>query len=114
MNLGDDFLFQQDNDPKHTVHNVKLRLLYNVKNQLHILPQLSNLNPTQHLWDLLEHKIWQYNITSKENLKKVIMIKLNNISSNETRLVQSMPKRLTEVFKHKDSPQPDIRFYLTV
>ncbi|GFX84245.1 transposable element Tc1 transposase [Trichonephila clavipes] len=24
LNLGDDFWFQQDNDPKHTAHNVKL------------------------------------------------------------------------------------------
>ena len=24
LNLGEDFWFQQDNDPKHTAHNVKL------------------------------------------------------------------------------------------
>ncbi|GFT34060.1 transposable element Tc1 transposase [Trichonephila clavipes] len=65
QNLGDDFWFQQDNDPKHTAHNVKLWLLYNIKNQLRSPPQSPDLNPIEHLWDLLERKIGQHNITSK-------------------------------------------------
>lgn len=54
LNLGQDFWFQQDNDPKHTPHNVKLWLLYNTKHQLYTLPQSSDLNPIEHLWDLQE------------------------------------------------------------
>ncbi|GFX78301.1 transposable element Tc1 transposase [Trichonephila clavipes] len=38
LKLGDDFFFQQDNDPKHTAHNVKLWLLYNIKYQLRSPP----------------------------------------------------------------------------
>ncbi|GFW24664.1 transposable element Tcb1 transposase [Trichonephila clavipes] len=65
LNLGDDFWFQEDNDPKHTAHNVKLWLLYNIKNQLRSPPQSPDLNPIEHLWALLERKISQHPITSK-------------------------------------------------
>ncbi|GFX19797.1 transposable element Tcb1 transposase [Trichonephila clavipes] len=105
LNLGDDFWFQQDNDSKHTAHNVKLWLLYSIKNQLHSPPQSSDLNPIEHLWDLLERKIRQHHITSKEMLKRVIVTEWNTISSEETsKLVQSIPKRLMEVLRHKGYP----------
>ena len=63
LNLGDDFWFQQDNNPKHTPHNVKLWLLYNINNQLRTAPQSWDLNAIKHLLDLLERKIRQHNIT---------------------------------------------------
>ncbi|GFW34569.1 transposable element Tc1 transposase [Trichonephila clavipes] len=66
LNLGDDFWFQQDNNPKHTAHNVKLWLLYNIKNQLRSPSQSLDLNPIEHLWDLLERKIGQHPITSNK------------------------------------------------
>ncbi|GFU35259.1 hypothetical protein TNCV_1232201 [Trichonephila clavipes] len=37
------------NDPQHTAEIVKLWLLYNVPNQLHMAPQSSDLNPIEHL-----------------------------------------------------------------
>ncbi|GFV50092.1 transposable element Tcb1 transposase [Trichonephila clavipes] len=105
LNLEDDFWFQQDNDPKHTAHNVKLWLLYNIKNQLHSPPQWPDLNTIEHLWDLLERKIRQHHITSKEMLKRMIVSEWNTISSEETsKLVQSMPKRLMEVLRRKGYP----------
>ena len=104
LNLRDDFWFQQDNDPKHTAHSAKLWLLYNIKNELNTPPQLPDLNPSEYLRDLLELKIWQHSITSKDMLKSVIIMKWNNISSNEIRrIVQSMPKQLTRG-KHKVYP----------
>ncbi|GFY17929.1 uncharacterized protein TNCV_3384221 [Trichonephila clavipes] len=60
FNLGD-----ENNDPNHTAHNVKLWLLYNIKNQLRTPSQSPDLNPIEHLWDLLERKIGQHPITSK-------------------------------------------------
>ncbi|GFV59535.1 transposable element Tcb1 transposase [Trichonephila clavipes] len=105
LNHGDDFWFQQDNDPKHTAHNVKLWLLYYIKNQLRSPPQSPDLNPIEQLWDLLEGKIRQHHITSKEMLKRMIVTEWNTISSEETsKLVQSMPKGLMEVLRHKGYP----------
>ncbi|GFT74326.1 uncharacterized protein TNCV_538891 [Trichonephila clavipes] len=103
-------LLQQDNDPKHTAHNVKLWLPYNIKNQLPSPPQSPDLNPIEHLWYLLERKINQHRITLKEMLKRVIVTEWDTISSEETsKLVQSLPKRLTEVLRRNGYPQLAIK-----
>jgi len=80
LGLEDDFWFQQDNDPKHCAINTKLWLLYNVKNQLNSPPQSLDLNPIEHLWDLLKRRIRQHTITSKDMLKQVMVEEWNKIS----------------------------------
>lgn len=52
LGLGDDLLFQQHNDPKHTALKVKLWLLYNTKRQVN-LRQSADLNPLEHLWKIV-------------------------------------------------------------
>lgn len=69
LSLGNDFIFQQDNDPKHTSLIVKEWLLYNVPKQLHSPPQSPDLNPIEHLWEELERRIRKHSITSKASLK---------------------------------------------
>ena len=39
LKLGNNWIFQQDRDPKHTAYVVKSWLLYNVSKQLHSPPQ---------------------------------------------------------------------------
>lgn len=105
LGLGNSYLFQQDNDPKHTADIVKLWLLYNVPKQLRTPPQSPDLNPIEHLWDLLERKIRQHAITSKTMLKEVLQAEWEKISREETmKLVHSMQKRLAEVLKRKGYP----------
>lgn len=105
LGLENEYWFQQDNDPKHTALNTKLWLVYNVKNQLRTPPQSPDLNPIEHLWDLLERKIRKHTITSKKMLKDVILEEWGNITAEETRkLVFSMPKRLTEVLQRTGYP----------
>ncbi|GFU19888.1 transposable element Tcb1 transposase [Trichonephila clavipes] len=72
LDLGSSFRFLHDNDPKHTAEIVKLWLLYNVPNELHTPPQSPDLNLLKHLRDLLERKIRQHNVCSKDMLKSVL------------------------------------------
>ena len=105
LGLQGSYYFQHDNDPKHTAEIVKLWILYNIPKQLHTPPQSPDLNPIEHIWDLLEHRIRQHHITTKEMLKEVLQLEWTKISREETRkLVQSMPKRLSEVLQRKGYP----------
>ncbi|GFX61274.1 transposable element Tcb1 transposase [Trichonephila clavipes] len=72
LDLGSSFRFQDDSDPRHTAEILMLWLLYNVPDQLHTPPQSPDLNPVEHLWGLLERKIHQHNISSKDMLKSAL------------------------------------------
>ena len=72
LGIEEDYMYQQNNDPKHTAYNTRLLLLYNIKKQLKTPPQSPYLNPIKHLWYLLERCIRNHVITSKEMLKAVL------------------------------------------
>ncbi len=57
LGLGRNYIFQQDNDPKHTALNSRLWLLYNTPAQLHTPPQSPDVNPIEHLWSYLDKKL---------------------------------------------------------
>ncbi|GFX31428.1 transposable element Tcb2 transposase [Trichonephila clavipes] len=102
VGLGSNFIFQQANDPKHTVKIVKLYVLYHCKKELHTPPQSPDLNVIENLWPQLEKSVHEHTITSKEVLKNVLKEEWTQITVETTKkIVKSMPKRLQAVIKAK-------------
>lgn len=105
MGLGDDFIFQQDNDPKHTARNTKLWLLYNARNRLETPPQSPDLNPIEHLWHYLEVEIRKRHISNKKELEKALREEWEKIPPSFCAdLVASMPRRIQAVIAAKGYP----------
>lgn len=102
LGLSRNWIFQQDNDPKHKSKIVSEWLLYRTPKTLDHPPQSPDLNPIEHLWEHLDRKIRMRTISSKEDLKKTLMDEWTKISSEVTQnLAESMPRRLREVLKSK-------------
>lgn len=105
LGLPDTWIFQHDRDPKHTSYLAKEWLLYNSPKQLNSPPQSPDLNPIEHLWEILERKVRKHKISNKNELKTVLLLEWNKINSSNTQpLVDSMPRRLKEVLKSKGGP----------
>ncbi len=99
------FIFQHDNDPKHTAGLIKQFFTKKRIKKLDWPPYSPDLNPIEHLWSEIERKIRNYYIKNKEDLKKAITDVWSNIEPEITRkLVESMPRRLEEVIKSKGGP----------
>lgn len=105
LQLPDRYVFQQDNDPKHTALNTRLWLLYIVPNQLKTPPQSTDLNPIEHLWADLERQIKKRELRTKNDLKNALKEEWDRISPDRTKkLVLSMTNRLKEVIKQRGYP----------
>jgi transposase len=52
LGMQDSYLFQQDNDPKHTARITREWLLYNARGLLETPPQSPDINPIENLWSL--------------------------------------------------------------
>lgn len=100
LRLDRGWIFQQDNDPKHTSKIVKEWLLYHTPKQLDHPPQSPDLNPIEHLWEHLDREIRKKEIRSKDSLKSAILEEWQKISREVTEnLVNSMPRRLQAVIQ---------------
>lgn len=105
LDLGNQRIFQQDNDPKHTAHIIRDWLLYYAPRQLKTPPQSLDLNPIENIWDVLEKLVRKYDIKSRESRKTGLVRAWKEITPDITEnFVMSMPRRLQSVIDAQGGP----------
>ncbi|GBO30683.1 hypothetical protein AVEN_211102-1 [Araneus ventricosus] len=66
LEISRHFKLYQDNDPKHTADICKLWVLYHCPAVIKTLAQSPDLNPIEHVWDYLQQKNNEHNISYKQ------------------------------------------------
>ncbi|KAG2469549.1 TC1A transposase, partial [Polypterus senegalus] len=102
LRLGRRFIFQQDNDIKHTPKISKVWLQDNSVNVLEWPNQSPDLNPIQHLWrdlKMVVHRRFSFNLLELERCCKKEWAKL--AKDRCAKLVASYSKRLEAVIAAK-------------
>lgn len=104
--IGRNFIFQQDNDPKHTsilcTKYLKLKEDIGVLKRLTWPPQSPDINPIELLWDELDRRVKDLRPTSLGGLWNSLEEAWNNIGAQTLRkLVERLPKICAAVIKAK-------------
>lgn len=98
--MGRGWQFQHDNDPKHTSAYVSKFLK---KKQVRVIKwpsQSPDLNPIEHLWEELDRRIRQREMSNRNQLLQCLEEEWKKIPLNRLNaLVNSMPSRCAAVIK---------------
>ena len=111
MYPSSDGYFQQDNAPCHKARNISNWFLEH-DNEFTVLkwpPQSPDLNPIEHLWDVVERELRALDVhpSNLHQLQDAILSIWANISKEcYQHLVESMPRRIKAVLKAKGGPTP--------
>ena len=105
LGLGRRFLFQQDNDPKHTSKIARDYLKQARIATLEWVAQSPDVNPIEHLWDHLKRELRKTKVSNKNELKDLIVSIWQSIPIDVTqKLVDSMSRRLEAVIAARGGP----------
>ena len=102
-----DYVFQEDNAP---IHTARLAKNWKEENGIVCIPwpaQSPDLNPIEHLWDVLERKVRAHKPLpkNKEELWQILQEEWLNIDDHiYQNLVDSMPRRITAVINSNGNP----------
>ncbi|CAK9834280.1 Transposable element Tcb2 transposase [Anthophora retusa] len=100
-NMSDDFIFQNDNDPKHTARVVKQ---FFQEENITVLPwpsQSPDINPIENLWSIIKKTVQGYKPKHLNELYSTIETAWSNITVDQCKkLIDSMPRRCTEVIRN--------------
>lgn len=105
--VGKDFIFQQDNDPKHTAKKTKAFFKTKRMNVLEWPAQSPDLNPIENLWAILDNKVDKTGVTNKDTYFTALLRAWKEINAQHLKnLVESMPKRLQKVIEARGGHIP--------
>jgi hypothetical protein len=101
---GEDLIFQQDNDPKHTSKKAKQWIQDHEISVLDWPAQSPDISPIEHLWQHIKKQLCQYPTHAKgvwEIWERVAEVWRNIKPEVCQRLIESMPRRIEAVIKAK-------------
>ena len=105
MDMGNQFIFQQDNPPKHTARKAKEWLLYNTQSSCTPQPYPRNRNPIENLRIYLDVQIRKRKIKSNSELKAAILEEWEQIPPQTTeKFVKSITNRIKIVINAEGYP----------
>ena len=104
--VGSAFIFQQDNDPKHTSRLCKVYLTKKendrVLRQMTRPPQSPDLNPVKMVWDGMDHRVKTKGLTSAQHFWELLQDCCKTISGKYLmKLIERMPRVCKAVIKAK-------------
>lgn len=100
LGLNNEFVFQQDRDPKHTAKIVQNWFHTNRIEVLDWPAQSPDLNPIEHLWSILKQAVSRQRPSNINSLKTIVNAEWMKMDKNIChKLVESMPRRCEAVIK---------------
>ncbi|ORD98750.1 TCB1 [Hepatospora eriocheir] len=102
LSISDNYIFQQDNDPKH---KAALTNEFFDKNNVEVLnwpSQSSDMNPIENLWHYLKIQVHKRKPKNLKELEEFVVDEWFKIPQEMCKnLVNSVPKRIEQLYKSK-------------